>query len=579
MVVRAEQFFFGVIEDTATTIIRGEHAHEHEREEMLVRLGSGAPAPVSLMEPLSPEIKKALVVGTFTKDGFRVDEVVATLSEHQATPARQTIVTCLPMFLDEQPAMAMATGPSFSLSSLPQLSSNPGAPITFFLDFDGSAAETWGSFSVPEQPAYNTDGNANAFSTTELANITEIWERVVEKYSFMEVNVTTVDPGSYPNGVAVRALISGGGSWLGATAGGVAYIGSFVNSSPNTVYAFEDNLGNGNPKYVAEATAHEIGHALGLRHQSSYSGTTRTAEYNPGTSAKAPIMGNSYSATRGLWWNGPNEISSSSIQQDLLAILDSGNGTELVADDAGDIVTGAVPLVVSGSSATLPFDVGVVSSTSDVDIYSVALPNGSVSIYAEPASAGGMLDLSLALLDQSGSVVATSTSSSLSEFISPVVSSGDYFIRISSAGSYGDIGQYTVTVSAAAPLPVSDATPTATPTPPPTPTPTVTPTITPIVTPSPTPTPHPTLTLRRPTTMTSVRIGRPLRFELDLPSSASSTHFYVAGRKVASFQGAKSSYRYRNTSRIKPGARDVRVSVRLSNGASLSRRTRVTFRY
>ena len=192
------------------------------------------------------------------------------------------------------------------LSSVPQLNSDPRRTAQLYLDFIGDPASTWGSDNVPTTPAYDTDGNPTTFSSSELQNIQEIWSRVAEKYSPFNINVTTVNPGSLVHGVDLKVVIGGDGAWTGGTYGGLSYVDSFTDTDlPNWDYVFSKNVAAGDPHDVAEAAAHEAGHAFGLNHQSVYSGTTLTTEYNPGNANAAPIMGVSYNSTRGLWWNGP----------------------------------------------------------------------------------------------------------------------------------------------------------------------------------------------------------------------------------------------------------------------------------
>src|SRR5205085_150466 len=112
------------------------------------------------------------------------------------------------------------------------------------------------------------------------------------------INVTTVEPPSFADGVALRVSIGGDGAWLGQVAGGVGYVGSFTNSEVNTVFVFADNLANGYAKYVGDASSHEAGHAFGLEHQSTYNSRRRLVdEYSTGPGdGRAPLMGNSYTA-------------------------------------------------------------------------------------------------------------------------------------------------------------------------------------------------------------------------------------------------------------------------------------------
>ncbi|HEX8914822.1 MAG TPA: zinc-dependent metalloprotease family protein, partial [Humisphaera sp.] len=330
------------------------------------------------------------------------------------------------------------------LTSVPVLNSLPTATKRVFLDFNGADATTWGSYSVPTTPAYDTDGDTTTFSDTELSNINNIWARVSEKFAPFNINVTTVDPGSYASGQTLRVVIGGTSGWLGSAAGGVAYVNSFtsVSSAKQTVWIFPGNLGNGNPKYVAEASAHESGHGFGLQHQSTYDATgVKTNEYNPGTSAKAPIMGNSYSAARGLWWLGTSATNSTTIQDDVSVISRSTNGFGYRPDEAGDTPAAAAALTVSGGSASAS---GVIATTADVDYYAFDTGAGTVSFNGNVVASGATLDLKLSLYAADGSLVTSADTTALGESLSATVPAGTYRLAVASHGTYGDIGQYTV---------------------------------------------------------------------------------------------------------------------------------------
>src|SRR5262249_1701188 len=119
------------------------------------------------------------------------------------------------------------------LSSLPLLSSRPGAPVTIHLDFDGVGAfvfqnepKVWASGPMPGEtepiPAFTIDGNANDYTTAEITAINQIWQHVSEKYSPFDINVTTIAPSDYPDGVAVHAIIAGSkNDWYNKNVGGV----------------------------------------------------------------------------------------------------------------------------------------------------------------------------------------------------------------------------------------------------------------------------------------------------------------------------------------------------------------------
>ncbi len=126
--------------------------------------------------------------------------------------------------------------------TVPQYSSLPSAPHTLYLDFLGMPAFTWNNTAVhgpggagTPVPAFSTDGDTSNFSSSELTAIQAIWAAVAEKFSPFNVNVTTVDPGSYGAGQAAECVIGGStNDWYssspgGKDAGGVALIGAFAS--------------------------------------------------------------------------------------------------------------------------------------------------------------------------------------------------------------------------------------------------------------------------------------------------------------------------------------------------------------
>jgi hypothetical protein len=339
--------------------------------------------------------------------------------------------------------LAESSGTKHPLSALPVLNSLPGAHAKLVLDFDGDIARTWGSYSVPATPAYDNDGDPTTFTQTELDNIQRIWARVAEKFSPFNINVTTVDPGYLANKEVLRVVIGGDGAWTGSTVGGVAYVGSFYSSSPNIVYAFSDNLGKGHVKYTAEAAAHEAGHAFGLRHQSTYNGTTKTAEYNQGDANRAPVMGVSYYSARGVWWNGPSSVSSTSIQDDMAVLANNNNGFGYRADDHGDTIATATPLTINGSTVSAS---GIVGRMTDKDVFSFSTGGGTIDITAAVAQHGPTLRLRLELLNAQGTQIAAADSANLGETLRVTgLAAGDYHLVVASHGQYGDVGQYTIT--------------------------------------------------------------------------------------------------------------------------------------
>src|SRR5262245_37305331 len=69
------------------------------------------------------------------------------------------------------------------LPTAPAYSSNPGAPATLYLDFNGHIEASWGSYSNIVTPVYSADADTTTFASYELATIKEVWQRVAEDFA------------------------------------------------------------------------------------------------------------------------------------------------------------------------------------------------------------------------------------------------------------------------------------------------------------------------------------------------------------------------------------------------------------
>jgi len=344
------------------------------------------------------------------------------------------------IYTEGEPEGSEGGGPVAALDNIPILHSNAGASASIYLDFDGHFESNWGSYSNVTTPAFDRDGDTSSFSQSEIDQMIEIWERVAEDYAPFDIDVTTEDPGDFSNGVALRISIGGNGSWYGS-AGGVAYINTFTNSIVNTVYVFSSNLYNA--RTVAEASSHEAGHGFGLHHQSSYDANgNKTAEYNQGNSAWAPIMGVGYYSTVTTWHDGPNSYGSTSYQDDMALISRTANGFGYRADDHGGSAQDATALAVSGTSGA---GSGIIEQNNDTDWFSFSTGAGSITLDVDVRQVGANLDVVLELLDEQGNLVASADpSNSLDATITANVSAGDYNLVVRSTGVYGYVGTYTV---------------------------------------------------------------------------------------------------------------------------------------
>lgn len=338
------------------------------------------------------------------------------------------------------------------------LHSKPGTSRVLYLDFNGhtTSGTSWKSGATFTSPAYDTDGNAASFSDAELASIQQIWKRVSEDFAPWDVDVTTEEPPleslrkttSSDTAYGVRMVIGGSSyDWYGAGAGGVAYLNSFSWNSDTPAFVFPAQLGNGFPKYVAEAVSHEAGHTVSLSHD----GVSGGSAYYEGHDNWAPIMGVGYykpvtQFSRGEYTNANNT------EDDAAKI----NGhIPRSADLAGSDILTAVPL-----SGTLIDVTGIISSQSDADLYQVNAGAGTISLNAGTATPDANLDISLALYNGAGDLVASANPSALGATLSATVSAGTYYIAVDGAGTgtgvtgytdYGSLGQFILTGSVPAP--------------------------------------------------------------------------------------------------------------------------------
>ncbi len=311
------------------------------------------------------------------------------------------------------------------------LHSRPDAASVVYLDFDGHtfSGTAWSSGTIQARP-FDLDGSPSAFSDTERNAIAEIWHRVAEDFAAFDIDVTTQEPasfGPYTGRVLITSKTDANGvSMPYGTAGGVAYIGVWgrgdyaSNYSPALVYY--DNLAKSST-YIAEASAHEFGHNLGLSHDGTAS-VTYYAGHGSGATSWAPIMGNSYYNNVTQWSNG--EYADANNTQDDIAII--AGKLLLVADDHGDALNDATPLAVDGSGHilvsnpetdphdTYPENKGIIEVSGDQDVFYFSAAAGQVDLSVVPAwdafyrdsKRGANLDIRASLLDAGGATLATS---------------------------------------------------------------------------------------------------------------------------------------------------------------------------
>jgi len=437
-------------------------------EAAIARLGDRLPE-VARVNGLS----EAALRNHFREDAtLKVDATDRLLYVEPAIAAGTTVAaagTATPFDPTIDPASALA------------LHSKPGANRVIFLDFDGHdisgtawANSTGGAcFAEP----YDTDNVPGTFSTAERNNIISVWRRVAEDYAPFDVNVTTEDPGyaainrasssdaqfgtrlivtysktACSNGKTVYASICANGC------GGIAYVGVYDNTGSNHDYyqpaiVFQNGVSS-NPKYIAEAASHEVGHNIGLSHDG-----TSTVGYYQGHGSWAPIMGVGYYKAISQWSKG--EYADANNKQDDFVVAAS-NGLPLRPDDHGNTTAAASALTSSPASVD-----GVIESATDVDAFVVAAQAGPATFAVSTTPVSANVDLKLTVLDANGTVLGSNdpasgssnydTASGLGASVSLNLAAGTYTVLVQGVGygdplstgysAYGSTGNYRLAVT------------------------------------------------------------------------------------------------------------------------------------
>lgn len=346
------------------------------------------------------------------------------------------------------------------------LHSKPGSNRVIYLDFNGYVATNtaWYAGSLNAQ-AYDIDGNPGVFSAAELSNIKEIWQRVAEDFAPFDVDVTTQEPAldalrrtsSTDSQYGTRAVITRSMPQLcSQSCGGVAYVNVFPYYSSATpdkyqpAWVFFDKLGNGYPKYVAEAASHEIGHNLNLNHDGNAS-TGYYSGHGSGATGWAPIMGVGYYKPVTQWSKG--EYPGANNLQDDIAVIHAA-GANLRPDDFANTIAGASPLAGTASAVAQS---GLIERSTDVDTFAFTTGGGSVQITVTPDAVAPNLDVLLKVLDAQGNIKAQANPvDSLPAALTTTLASGQYFLQVEGVGKgdlttgysdYGSLGQYRITGS------------------------------------------------------------------------------------------------------------------------------------
>jgi hypothetical protein len=206
-------------------------------------------------------------------------------------------------------------------AQVPVLNSFSPAAATIYLDFTGGEVDG---------TIWNENGKIIAEpSGLSPASITWIHKMIADHFKLFNLNITT-DPEVYqraPVKQRMRVIITTDGSWYGPVSG-VSAIGSFTWGDDTPAWVFMDAVSN-NPAYIASAATHQIGHTLGLQHQSVYdSYGSMITELSGGESNifsnEAPLMGIPF-YKQADWKDGHPSTGAQNIQSDTAVIAGAPN--------------------------------------------------------------------------------------------------------------------------------------------------------------------------------------------------------------------------------------------------------------
>jgi hypothetical protein len=364
---------------------------------------------------------------------------------------RQVLAAIFPAYIDGVFTLGDPDGAApYPLADTFKLESNPASTLTIYMDFNGhhSVNNLWEHDIV--FPAFDRDGNPNAFSTEELIEIQKHFQNVSEDYFPFNVNVTTKDPGvealrkssdtDFIYGVrdvntqCVPGFIC---------AGGVApELFIFDADSDTPVFTFNKGVNVG-----AITSSHEVGHAVGLSHDG-----LGPDEYHPGTGSGetswGPIMGAPFGANLSQWSRG-EYAGATNTEDDLSIIVSSENGINYRADDYGNTIDSATLMEVGEESI---FQWGFIGRSFDVDVFEFTLESAGIWDFQTNAfGENPNLDLETTLYDGDGNLIDSfNPLEDTNAQFEIHLNAGTYYIGIEGVGlpgvytTYGSMGFYSI---------------------------------------------------------------------------------------------------------------------------------------
>ena len=333
-------------------------------------------------------------------------------------------------------------------ATVPVFDSRSGAADTLYLDFDGhSATDDWNNQQPYVINPFDISGSGTEFTPAEKLLMKNVWRIIGEDFSPFNINISTLNPGSFNDAEAFRQVIgNSNGSEVGEPTStlGVAFLDSYAGSAVNTAFTFASNFssfgGGVSGQLMAMAlemgntSSHEFGHALGLGHYTTS---------NSGAASSVGIMFTPDSGlNRELWYRAKNE--NDVIQDDRNIISNTTNSFGYAPDDYGIFQpthnqgfykeNGIIAAQLFGDGDNFRFvGSGPTTVTVDVDEYT------------------SNLDAYLEIQDVDGNTIASSASDTDGYDVSITLNltQGIYFAVVGGTEIYPrySAGQYTLTIT------------------------------------------------------------------------------------------------------------------------------------
>jgi len=393
-----------------------------------------------------------------------------------------------------QPAASAA-----AVDAVLTLHSRASSPKKIFLDFDGfmlPGTSAWVSAGIPaaKYGGFSTDADTAAFSQADLDYITQVWTIVAEKYSPFDVDVTTEDqddaaltrsdlndPGYGSHVVFTDDQDARPPKCLPSSCAGIAYIGVFdmvvppnADYKPAWVYTTLSPGGVDHQQaagQAANAAAHEIGHNVGLDHDSTTS--LGDGYYYAGHNNWAPIMGSSNRAVQQFNNLGYPNALTSSCQEDPSNIDPQHPCTSPVINDDFDVITKnglsyRLDAEDSALGAQTSYAVdGVITTDADTDTFTVDRSSCTANLTATATGIGlgQALDMKVTVTGPDGPFSDSPTSGELTgtpniptgmnaQVTVTNATAGSWAVKVEGVGdatnaypSYGSVGQYHLAIT------------------------------------------------------------------------------------------------------------------------------------